>query len=446
MSLAEALARENFGVRGGDLRIGGINARELAARFGTPLYVYDASVFERSYRRLSTALHGFAKVYFSIKANPNPAVVRRFVDLGAGLEVASGGEFETALAAGCDPRRILFAGPGKGIAELRTAIQGGVGEIHLESFEEIEHCAAIAARLGRDRVPVAIRVNPVAEAQGGAMRMGGKPAAFGFDEEILESVLAAIADQDALLDLRGVHLFAGTQVLDPAVLLAQWTHGLRVASRVASMLGRPLRTVDLGGGLGIPYHAADVPLDLDRVAAGAPALTAMLREDRWLAGTRVLVEPGRYLAGPAGVYLMTVRALKESRGTRFVITDGGMHHHLAASGNLGQVIKRDYPIVAANRMADQDLAAATIVGPLCTPLDTLGRQTPMPAGIRAGDLIAVLQSGAYGLTASPVGFLSHPAPAEVLVAGGEAKLISRNSGQSVARDCSIEDLATVPGR
>ena len=355
-----------------------------------------------------------------IKANPNPAVVRVLLDEGAGLEIASLGEFRAALAAGADPARILFAGPGKRRGELEQVAAAGIGEIHLESLEEIDHVAAIGAALGR-RVAVAVRVNPVAEAQGGAMRMGGKAAPFGFDEEDIDAVVDRVRAAPHL-DLTGVHLFAGTQILDAEVLLGQWRHGLVVASRVAARLGQPLRTIDLGGGLGIPYFPGDRTLDLGAVGAGLGPLIAAQRADPLIRDARVLVEPGRYLVGPSGVYLSSVLAAKVSRGQRFLVVDGGMHHHLAASGNLGQVIKRDYPVLAASRMGAATAGPASVVGPLCTPLDTLARKVEMPE-MMAGDLVAVLQSGAYGPTASPAGFLSHPAPAEVLIDDGAARLI-----------------------
>ena len=415
ISLADSILSLSFGQRGNDLTIGGFTARELTATYGTPLYVYDAELMRRSYRSLAEAVAGFGEVYFSIKANPNPAVARVFVDLGAGLEIASGAEFLAARKAGCEPQNILFAGPGKGEEELAATLTAGLGEVHLETFEEINHVARIARRLGRT-VPVAIRINPEPAALGGAMRMGGKPAAFGFDEEIIDEVLAAIAAHPALAVI-GVHLFTGTQVLDARVLLRQWEHGLDVAAKVAERLGRSLQTIDLGGGLGIPYHAGDMSLDLRLVESGTGELAKAVKTNPLLCSARILLEPGRYLTGGAGVYLMRVRAVKMSRGKRFVITDGGMHHQLAASGNLGQVVKRDYPILPATQLADSKRMQAFVVGPLCTPLDTLGRQTPLPI-LAEGDLIAVLQSGAYGLTASPTGFLSHPRAVEILIDNG----------------------------
>ncbi len=418
--LVADLVSENFGQDRGVLTIGGQRADALAEQFGTPLYIYDADLMRRRYRALSDAVGGFAEVYFSVKANPNPAVARILVEEGAGLEIASGAEFRVARAAGCTPERILFAGPGKSAAEINETLAAGLGEIHLESFEEIAMVGAVGRKLGRS-IHAAIRINPETAAQGGAMRMGGKPAAFGFDEETLADVVAAV-EREKTITITGMHLFAGTQILDVDVLLAQWRYGLALASRLSALIGAPLKTIDLGGGLGIPYHDKDGALNLEALKVGATKLAAEKAADPNIASARVILEPGRFLAGPAGVYLMSVRSAKMSRGARFLICDGGMHHHLAASGNLGQVIKRDYPLVLASRMDEEAIGIANVVGPLCTPLDTLGRQTSLPDA-KAGDLVAVLQSGAYGLSASPVGFLSHPTPAEVLIDQGTAQLI-----------------------
>jgi diaminopimelate decarboxylase len=418
--LAAALVAENFTVAGGVLAVGGMPVTDAAAAHGTPLFVYDADLFRRSYRRLSAALAGFAAVTYSVKANPNPAVAGLFLAEGAGLEIASAGEYVRARAAGAEPTAIVFAGPGKTDAELEWVVANGIGEVHVESEGEIDRLASIAARLGR-RVPVALRVNPVAAAGGGAMLMGGRPSPFGIDEErYLDAADRVLARSG--LDLRGVHLFTGTQILDAEALGRQWSHGLDVAARLARHIGRPLSTIDLGGGLGIPYFAGDRALDLGRLAEIARGLAAVQRAQAGIAGAAVMVEPGRFLAGPAGIYVVRVIEVKVSRGERFVIVDGGMNHHLAASGNLGQVVKRDYPVVAATRMDAPAAGAASLVGPLCTPLDVLARRVDLP-DLAPGDLVAVLQSGAYGLSASPVGFLSHPMPAELLVDGGTARSI-----------------------
>ena len=418
--LAAVLIAENFSRdEAGTLRFGAVALTDLAREFGTPLFVYDAGLLRRAYRALHAAVAGFAAVDYSVKANPNPAVIRVFLDEGAGAEIASGAEFDAAVTAGVPPEKILFAGPGKSAADLDRVIAGGIGEIHLENREELSRVAAAAERHGVS-VRVALRINPGATAQGGAMRMGGKPSPFGFDEEEMDAAVGAVEAQGRLR-LVGLHLFAGTQGLKADTLLGQWAYGLRLAARIAKTIGRPLETIDLGGGLGIPYFSGDAPLDLDALRSGLPPLIETLRNDPLLADARVVLEPGRYLAGPAGVYVARVLAVKESRGSRFVITDGGMHHHLAASGNLGQIVKRDFPLAAVTD-AEGERAATAVVGPLCTPLDMLARAAPLPP-LAEGDLVAVLQSGAYGLTASPTGFLSHPTPAEVLVDGAEARLI-----------------------
>ncbi len=418
--LAVALVTENFSRdASGALQVGGLPLTDLAREFGTPLFVYDAEVMRRTYRALRATLAGFAEIDYSVKANPNPAVIRVFHEEGAGAEIASGAEFAAALEAGVPPEKILFAGPGKGAADLDRVVAGGIGEIHLENREEILRVAAAAERHGVT-VRVALRINPGATAQGGAMRMGGKPSPFGFDEEEMEAAIDAVEAQGPLR-LVGLHLFAGTQGLKAETLLGQWAYGLGLAARIAGRIGRPLQTIDLGGGLGIPYFSGDAALDLGALRAGLPDLIATLRADPSLAGARVVLEPGRYLAGPAGLYVARVLAVKESRGSRFVITDGGMHHHLAASGNLGQIVKRDFPLAAVTEAGGARVATA-VVGPLCTPLDMLARAAPLPP-LAEGDLVAVLQSGAYGLTASPTGFLSHPMPAELLVDGGVATVI-----------------------
>jgi diaminopimelate decarboxylase len=420
ISFGHVIAGQTFSIAGADLLIDGLAVNALAALYGTPLFVYDAVVMRHTYRQLRNAVAGFCEVFYSVKANPNPAILRVFVEEGAGLEIASGGEYRRARAAGARPGNIYFAGPGKGEDEIELVIGEGIGEIHLESYDEIDKVAAIAQRLGR-RVRVAARLNPAASVQGGAMRMGGKPAPFGFDEEELDNVVDALRSRPNL-DLCGIHLFTGTQILDPVVLVSQWSHALTLARRLSDRVGHSVASIDLGGGLGIPYFSGEVGLNLSQIKLQVSALSRQVRSDERLCGARIVIEPGRYLVGPCGVYVARARAVKMSRGSRFLITDGGMHHHLAASGNLGQIVKRDFPIVAPARMDAIDLFPCIIVGPLCTPLDTLARQVRLP-DLKADDLIAILLSGAYGLTASPIEFLSHPTPAEILIDGGKAASI-----------------------
>jgi diaminopimelate decarboxylase len=413
-----ALAAASFDINENDLVIGGLAVRDIVAETGTPCFLYDAGAMRRAYRDLQATLSGFADIYYSVKANPLPAIITLFRQEGAGAEIASAGEYRAAIKAGVAPENIIFAGPGKSRAELHEVITGGIGEIHVESAEEIARIEAIGKP-----VKASVRINPVPDAQAGAMRMGGKATAFGFDEEELENILPLFR-RAGVIDLVGIHIYGGTQILDADMLVSQWRHAITIAARMAEMLGKPLETIDLGGGLGIPYFAGEAPLDLAKVKAAVPDLKALLKAHPLIADAHVIVEPGRFLAGPGGIYTAEVNSVKTSRGTTFVVTDGGMHHHLAASGNLGQIVKRNYPIVAPAMMQADHAETATIVGPLCTPLDTLARNAALPR-LQAGDLIAILQSGAYGASASPGGFLSHAVAKEVLVENGAFEMIGR---------------------
>jgi diaminopimelate decarboxylase len=275
------------------------------------------------------------------------------------------------------------------------------------------------------------------------MRMGGKPAPFGIDEERLDAALDFALSQPEI-NFRGIHLFTGTQILDVDVLIAQYRKGVQVAKRVVARLGQPLHSLDFGGGLGVPYFVNDCPLDEEKLRVGVAELQRDIAADPDFAGTLLVIEPGRFLMAEAGVYLARVLDVKESRGKKFVILDGGMNHHLAASGNLGQTIKRNFPIAVANKWTAPDEESVEIVGPLCTPLDTLARTVALPK-IKVGDLIAVFQSGAYARSASPLGFLSHPSPPEVMTDAGRAWLIRRRGGPSdYCRDVELHESIPTP--
>lgn len=251
--------------------------------------------------------------------------------------------------------------------------------------------------------------------------MGGKSAPFGVDEEELEPLLHRIVG-DPHLDFHGIHLFVGTQILDYELLLTQYRKGLEIARFAAAAIGLPLLTLDFGGGLGIPYFPGDAELNLSLLSKGLHELMAEIERDDYFARTKFMVEPGRFLVGEAGVYVTRINDIKISRGKKYLILDGGMNHHLAASGNLGQVIKRNFPIAILSKLDVSDTEEVDVVGPLCTPLDTLGRSLRLPPA-EVGDLVGIFQSGAYARTASPLGFLSHPSPPEVWVEGGKDTVI-----------------------
>jgi len=422
VSHAAAIVARYYESSGGGLLVGGSQISEIVDAYPTPLFIYDSGVLERKWQLLRNALPPEFHIYYSVKANPNRAILKFFLERGSGLEIASAGEFCQAVQAGCPPEKIVFAGPGKSEAELELVLKNQIGEVHIESLLEGERIGAISRREGL-QAKVAVRVNPAAEAQGGAMRMGGKPAPFGIDEEKLDEVLERLLSEPGL-KVQGVHLFAGTQILDYRILISQYRKGLQIAKRVAKQLRESPMTMDFGGGLGVPYFAGETELDMDGFRRELTELMREIKAEPLFEATRFIVEPGRYLVGEAGIYVTRITDIKVSRGKTFLIADGGMNHHLAASGNLGQVIKRNFPLALLNRIDSAEQGKADVVGPLCTPLDVLGRDVQLPAA-EIGDLIGVFQSGAYARSASPMSFLSRPAPAEVLISNGEARLVRR---------------------
>jgi len=425
MSIVSSIIERCFKVKSGELEIGGMSVRDLASRFGTPLYIYDKHILEKKFDCLRKTLPAKFDIYYSVKANPNSTLIKYFLSQGCGLEIASVGEFNLARRAGCDLSKIIFAGPSKTVEELEQVLSSGIGEIHVESELEIRRIASISSRLGI-KAPVALRVNPTGVAEGGAMRMGGKATQFGIDEECLDAALDAVIAADSL-EFKGIHVYSGTQILDCRVLLRQYGKGLDIARQIATRLGRALETVDFGGGLGIPYFSNEHELDMVGFRDGLAELMQDIHNDSLFAGTRFIVEPGRYLVGEAGVYVTTVNDIKISRGKKFLILDGGMNHHLAASGNLGQVIKRNFPISLIEKLDQESIDTVSMVGPLCTPLDTLAKDIAVPLA-EVGDLVGIFQSGAYGLTASPLGFLGHSSPPEIFINDQGAQLIRSRGG------------------
>lgn len=398
-----------FPVAGDCIQVGGVSLLELAKRVGrTPFYAYDRAVITRRVELLRKHLPSEVHLHFAMKANPMPAVVQHIAPLVDGLDVASAGELRVALAAGAKASTISFAGPGKTDADLAEAVGAGI-VVNLESEREMERIAA----LGRDRglrPSVAVRVNPDFELKSSGMKMGGGPKQFGVDAERVPEMLRRIGQLG--LDFQGFHIFSGSQNLRAEAIREAQEKTIELAARLAAHAPSPVRLLNIGGGFGIPYFPGERPLDI--AAVGASLAKILEQATRALSQARIVVELGRYIVGEAGLYVCRVIDRKVSRGHVFLITDGGLHHHLAASGNFGQVIRKNYPVVVGNRVVGSKREVASVVGPLCTPLDLLADSMDL-AQADAGDLIAVFQSGAYGLTASPTAFLSHPAPAELLV-------------------------------
>ena len=402
-------AMNQFAVADGQLLVGGMPLERLAARVGqTPFYAYDRGLLRARVGELRAALPASIKLHYAMKANPLPALVGVMAGLVDGIDVASGGELKVALDAGADPAEISFAGPGKGRGELIQAVAAGV-LINIESFREVGELARISAELGLP-ARVAVRINPDFELKGSGMKMGGGPKQFGVDAEQVPELLAEIGRTG--LAFEGFHLFAGSQNLRAESICEAQQKSYELALRLAADAPAPVRFLNLGGGFGIPYFPGETRLDLAPINENLDHLAQ--RAAREMPEARLVIELGRYLVGEAGIYVARVVDRKISRGQTFLIVDGGLNHHLSASGNFGQVIRKNYPVAIGNRMTSGERETATVVGPLCTPLDLLADRMEL-AIAQPGDLVVIFQSGAYGASASPHGFLGHPAPIEVLV-------------------------------
>lgn len=407
--LPEHAPMQQFAVREGELVIGGERLSVLAERVGqTPFYAYDRGALRQRVTELRQALPRQVKLHYAMKANPMPAVVGFMAGLVDGIDVASAGELKVALDAGADPAEVSFAGPGKTEAELRRAVASRV-LINLESAREVQLLAGITQRLGLP-ARVAVRVNPDFELKGSGMKMGGGPKQFGVDVEQLPALMADI--RAAGLGFEGFHLFAGSQNLRAESICDAQQQSYALALRLAEIAPAPVQFLNLGGGFGIPYFPGEQRLDLAPIGENLAGLVE--RAARELPQASLVIELGRYLVGEAGVYVARVLDRKVSRGQVFLVTDGGLHHHLSASGNFGQVVRKNYPVTIGNRLGEEAREAASVVGPLCTPLDLLADRMQLPVA-REGDLAVVFQSGAYGASASPQNFLGHPGCVEVLV-------------------------------
>ena len=400
---------DQFSIIDNCLQVGGIPITELVKKVGqTPFYAYDQKLMSDRVSTLRSVLPEGIHLHYAMKSNPMPEVVQHLASLTDGIDVASGGELKVALATGTEPKNISFAGPGKSNAELKDAIEAGI-IINMESEGEMERLTNIAHDLGI-QPNVAIRVNPDFELKTSGMKMAGGPKPFGVDAERVPQMLKQVGELD--LNFQGFHIFSGSQNLKYDALIEAQTKTFALALQLAEHAPSPINWLNIGGGFGIPYFPGEQRLDLQPIADNLEQLLTKYKPK--LPDAEIVIELGRYLVGEAGIYVSEVVDIKESRGETYAITNGGLHHHLAASGNFGQVIRKNYPVCIGNRVNSTDLSSINVVGPLCTPLDILADKYELPP-IQNGDLIVVFQSGAYGFTASPHHFLSHPAPVEILI-------------------------------
>ena len=394
---------------GGMLLIGGDRAEALADVAGdTPLFVYDSAMLAARVAEWRAAMPAEVQLHYAMKANPYAPLLAFMGRLVDGFDVASGGELRAALASGMAAEHISFAGPGKRDRELEAAIEAGA-TLNLESAGEAGRALSIAARLGVTP-RLAVRVNPDFDLKGSGMKMGGGAKPFGVDADAVPALVRRLIDAGA--DWQGFHIFAGSQALDAGAIAETQAQTVALAGRLADAIGAAPPLVNLGGGMGVPYFPGDVAVDV--AAVGAALGDTLAKRDAALADSRFAMELGRWLVAEAGVYLTRVIDRKTSHGETFLVTDGGLHHQLAASGNFGTVIRRNYPIGVANRFGADPEETVSVVGCLCTPLDRLGDQVALPRA-QVGDLIALFLAGAYGATASPAGFLGQGAAREMLV-------------------------------
>uniref|UniRef100_A0AAU2V3A0 Type III PLP-dependent enzyme n=1 Tax=Streptomyces sp. NBC_00003 TaxID=2903608 RepID=A0AAU2V3A0_9ACTN len=408
-------------VRQGPATVQGIPVTELARTYGTPLFVYDGDALAGRMRQLREAFDERLQIFYSLKANPNIAVCALLHAHGARAEVSSMTELLTARRAGVAPEDILFLGPGKSRAELAACLDEGIAAVVCESLQEMAWIDELARERAL-RAPVVLRVNPSFSVKGSGLTMGGKARQFGMDEAQLLAE-TGLVERYEHVRIQGVQVYMGTRILTEATVVQNTERIFELAERLSAALGFELDLVDIGGGLGVAYFDGERDLDLPALAADLNPVIARFADAH--PRTRLVMELGRYLTAESGTYVVRVRYVKTSLGERFAVTDGGTHHHMAAVG-IGSFVKRNFPMRLLSGAVDGSEPAPpeawNVTGPLCTPNDTLAKKVQLPP-VRPGDLLGVERSGAYGPTASPVHFLSHGYPAEVLVADGQAHLI-----------------------
>ncbi len=391
------------------LIIGNHPLLQLIQRVGrTPFYAYSRELVTERVHTLRQHMPNGLKIHYALKANPMPALVQHMATLVDGFDLASAGEMQTALDTTMPASQISMAGPGKRPEELAQAIAAEI-TINIESPHELDTVLQLSKQMGI-QAHIAIRINPAFELKASGMKMGGGPKQFGIDEELLPDLLQRI--KSMAVDFQGFHIFSGSQNLKAESIIDAQQKSLQLADRLSTQSQIPLKKLNIGGGYGIPYFPGEKPLNIGQVGQALQKnLTAFKNRHP---DTEVIIELGRYLVGEAGVYICKVIDKKISRGQTYLVVDGGLHHHLAASGNFGQVIRKNYPVAIGNRMNSEQTETVNIVGPLCTPLDILADKMDLPVA-ETGDYVVIFQSGAYGYTASPHKFLSQPECLEILV-------------------------------
>lgn len=380
----------------------------------TPAYVYDDDVIRSRVKWLADALDHSLEISFAIKSNPNPAILKIMSEVTPWFDASSWAEVQRALDTGKPAASITYSGPGKRIRELEAAVKNKVPVV-VESFDEIEQLICVCRNAGSVQ-NVLIRINPDYVPRGFGASMSGKPSQFGIDENLSRDAVDAI-DASNVLNLIGLHIYTGSNALSADPIVENFENMARLFLKLSDGGTRRLDKLIFGSGFGIPYHSGQEQLDVLDVCDRIRPVLQRLRDRTGFAESTFILEMGRWLVGPAGALVTQVLSRKQSRGQEIAVCDAGFNNHLAACGMMGATFRKDYPIVllGSDELGPTELIKLT--GPLCTSIDALAG--PLELGpVKRGDAIAIMQSGAYGLTASPTRFISHPDPVEILHQNG----------------------------
>ncbi len=389
----------------------GIDLQSITEDYETPFYLYDIRfVLERAHH-IKENLSSDIKLYYSVKANPNGKILAKLSEFVDGADISSGGELVKAIQAGYNPDKLSFAGPGKTDYELGQAIAAQIGSISVESINEFLRINKIAQRMNK-KANVSLRINPSRMFKEFAIKMGGKSSQFGIDEERYLDFFETLS-QCSNCQFVGIHIYSGTQCLKPEVLIDNFCNTMDVVQKVVKETKTVPNIINFGGGFGVPYYENQTAFDVKKVCSLFSEKFANFKIQNKLPELIGLIELGRYLVAEAGIYVTRIIDIKESRGEKYCVMDGGMHHNLPASGNFGQIIRKNFKIANISD-SNGTVETVTVVGPLCTSIDILGKNISIPKP-KIGDYLAVLNSGAYAYTASPLLFLSHKLPDELMI-------------------------------
>jgi diaminopimelate decarboxylase len=407
-------------IENGILMTGGINLVSLVKKYGSPLYVYDLEIIREQYQALKQAIPNQVKIFYAIKANPNPNICSFVRSLGAGAEIASSGELYIALKSGFKGKNIIYNSPGKTNEDIEYAINNEVQIINVESMDELLRINLIAQQRQKS-VKICIRINPIRMITEAKMQTGGGSQKFGTDEEDIETIIK-VALKLEWIDLQGIHIYVGSQILDADILLDNIENTLKIAFNTAEKFGFALQCINFGGGLGVPYSESEPELDIEKFGKG---LTALINKiDKKYANINFILEPGRFIVSESGMFLTKVISIKKSRGKNYAIVDGGINHAF-----LPIRMNKNYPTVIANKMGQSTAKNSNFIigGPLCTSMDVFTNEVELPQ-VEINDIICIGNSGAYGFSASMLYFLSEPMPAEVIIKNGKS-FIARQRGK-----------------